>query len=219
LIRAELSLIDVLLYPDLWQAGTIYIILAILITLGTEYIRSRLTSTVLLWQWEHIAAPLMRIILLLIFIALGYPVIFGLQEAPSLGVIMSGEGVRPYTLINLLFLSALLFPLIPVIGNWQALILPLQGILASALIFGWLAREQGLMAISYWPGVPVFLSIVALACLTHYLALALAHHFGNRLDAGMNVHNSGEFMARSTILVLQSPAILVYSLALGRQLL
>lgn len=216
--QPEPSLLTILLQPQLWLAGLVHILLSIVVTLGMERIRGWLISPVLIWQWEHIATPLLRILLLLLFIALGYPLIFGIQEAPGLWALLTSEHANTRNLVNLLFLIAILFPLIPVIGNWQALVLPMQGILASAIVFSWLAREQGMITISYWPGIPVFILIVVMAWLTHYLALRLAHLTGHRLDMALHLRDSGEFIARSTILVLQSPAILIYSLALGHQM-
>lgn len=219
MIPSEPTLISILLQPRLWFAAGLHVLLSIAVTLGMEYVRERLVSPVLLWQWEHVASPLLRIFLLMLFIALAYPIMFGLHEAPSLAALLASEHANTRNLVNLLFLIAVLFPLLPVIGNWQALILPLQGIFASAVVFTWLAREQGVIAISYWPGIPIFILIVVMAWLTHYLALAFAHHAGHRLDSALHLRDSSEFLARSTILVLQSPAILVYSLSLGRQLL
>jgi hypothetical protein len=106
------------------------VLIAILFPLSAR-IHDRLENTILQWKWNHIAMPLFQAALLMIFILLTYPLIFGVEQAPSITSLLSQDDLRINYLVNLLFIISLIFPFIPVIGNLQELILPMQGIAAS----------------------------------------------------------------------------------------
>ena len=144
--------------------------------------------------------------------------IFGIKDAPSIFLLLSSGKLRINNLINLLFILTLLFPLIPVIGNWRELILPLQGIVASTIVFSWLAQALQVEHISYWPGFDIIVYVVLVAIATHWLALKITLHIGHKFDAVFNVTNSGSLFASCLIIFMQSPAILLVSRALGQQL-
>jgi hypothetical protein len=55
---------------------------------------------------------------MLIFILMAYPTIFGIVDAPPLAALFNENATRVNYLVNMFFLTTLLFPLIPVIGKW-----------------------------------------------------------------------------------------------------
>ena len=194
--------------------------IAILIVLPLSVrIHARLKLHVLQWQWDHIAMPLLYVLLLILFIAMAYPLLFGIENAPSLGKLLGSGEIRMNKLVNLVFIISLLFPVIPVLGEWRELILPLQGIAATMMIFSWLTYDLGVKNVHYWPGLTNTALILAVAVLTHWLAIRLAGFIGHRFDTRFNVLDSGELFARCLILFMQSPAVLIFSTGLGKQLL
>jgi len=203
---------------DFIIAASIYAI-AIMCTIPwLSRLRTRLESSVLHWYWDHIFIPLVQVVLLALFLLLAYPVIFGMREAPSIFTLLSHEELRFNKLVNLLFLLTLLFPLLPGAVKWQALILPLQGIAASMLIFSWHALEAGFRNVNYWPGTDTFFYILLLSILTYWLASIIAKKAGGMLDRRYHLLDSGKLIQCCIILYLQSPAILVFSLRIGRQI-
>ncbi len=156
--------------------------------------------------------------MLMVFILMAYPVIYGIEQAPSLSILLSEDDLRINYLINLIFIVSLLFPLIPILGNWHELVLPLQGIAASMMIFSWLVSGLGVSEYSFWPGWEVVLGCLALGVFTHWLGVQISQLIGHKLDKAFNVIDSGELFARGLILLFQSPVILIFSTSLGRQL-
>jgi len=169
------------------------------------------------WLSEHVYLPLARAALILVFIAMAYPVLYGVTEAPPLPALLASGEHRLSHLINLLFLLSLLLPLLPVIGALPGLILPAQGITAAGLLFHWLIGTTG-QAADLFPGWPAAGMILLWIYAGHRLALAAA----DRLGAWGNTRFEMEDMEKAAyeflILICQTPAILIYTLALGRQL-
>ncbi len=195
-----------------------YAIIIMLALPTFEKVRRYLDHSLLQWPWDNITMPLLRASLMVMFILLAYPVIFGLTDAPAISELLNAKETRVNYLINLLFLVTLLFPLIPLLGKWEEFILPAQAISACAMLFSWLATDLGKQDIQYWPGLYTVTLIVVLALVTHRLALAVSYYLGDAIDEKLNVKDAGELLSRALVLFMQSPAILLFSSALGRQL-
>ena len=99
------------------------------------FIHDRLENRTLQFIWDRIGTPLLRTFLIIAFILLVYPLNFGMETAPKINVLLNVDKIRIDYLINIIFLLTFLFPLIPVIGKWDELIIPLQGIIASMILF------------------------------------------------------------------------------------
>lgn len=211
---------EALLSPDLATAALVHLLLLAALWPFTVWLERRVREvTVTHWLLEQLGYPLLRALLIIVFILIAYPALFGLQSAPPWQALLAAEPGRWQSLLNWVFLASLLLPLLPVLGALQALILPLQGMLASALVFGWLAENRDLNEISLWPGTGTLLLILFAALLSHAAAKALARRLGPALDRRLNLADEGEALAFETVILLfQLPVILLYGLALGRQL-
>lgn len=164
-----MSIPQIIFSAEHMLAIVIYGIAIIIVLPLSDRIHASLEHSILQWNWDHVAMPLIQVLLIILFIVIAYPVVFGINAAPSIGAVLSDGEIRMNILVNLLFVLTLLFPLIPIIGNWNELILPLQGIAASMMIFSWLASEVGIERISYWPGFLNILMIIFVAFITHKL--------------------------------------------------
>ena len=214
-----MSLLQIILSDRFIVAVIVYGLATLLLFPLSVHISNILENPILFWIWDRIAIPLMQVLLLILFICLSYPLIFGMQQAPSIGTLLHGGELRMNNLVNILFLITLLFPLLPVFGRRHELILPLQAIVAVMMIFGWLAHELGIEHISFWPGTRNVILILIVAILAYRLTIKFAAVAGHRLDERFNVVQSGALISRCLILFMQSPAILIYSAGLGRQIL
>lgn len=183
-----------------------------------DWLHRRLEHQALQWPWDHIGMPLLRALLILMFILMVYPGLFALDNAPTLGELFSANDGRLTQAVNILFLVTLLIPLVPVVGDWEELVLPAQAMTASALLFSWLAEWKGINEVSYLPGTGSIIFLLVLAILTHWLAVNLAASVGEMLDEKFHVKDSGHLVSRALVLVMQSPVIVIYSLSLGKQL-
>lgn len=213
-----MSVFHIILSAKFITAIGVYAITIVLGLLCFNKIHNALDHSILQWPWDNIGMPLLRAALMLVFILLAYPLIFALVDAPSISTLLDANERRVNYLINILFLVTLLFPFIPVLGKWEELILPAQAIAASAMLFSWLAAYQGITDIQYWPGLYTALYILVLAFVTHWLAITAFQYLGETIDEKFNVTNAGQLLSRAFVLFMQSPAILIYCAALGRQL-
>ncbi|MEX2517345.1 MAG: hypothetical protein WD572_10655 [Gammaproteobacteria bacterium] len=213
-----MSLLDVILHPCLWLAAVLYFLTSISLAWSHARLEQCLRSRVLLWYWEHIGLPLLRILALLLFIFLSYPLIYGQTSAPALMDLLAQPSGRPQSLINILFLLALLLPLLPGSERWQALILPVQGIVALGLLGKWLALRLDIAALHVWPGWPTAFLLLVLIMLSMRLLPVIAEGLGNQIDHVLHIHGNNEFLAQALALLIQIPVLVIYGLSLGGQL-
>jgi hypothetical protein len=213
-----MSIISIVFSTEFIIATASYAIIIMLALPCFDRIHRVLEHSILQWSWDKIGMPFLRAVLMLLFLLLAYPVIFAISDAPPVIALLDNDELRVNYLINLIFVVTLLFPLIPVLGKWEELILPAQAITASAMLFSWLAADLGIKNIQYWPGIITVISILVIAFLSHWLALAVSHFLGDAIDEKFSVEHAGHLLSRALVLFMQSPAILLYSAALGRQL-
>lgn len=200
-------------------ATLVYGLLIIIGLFILEYIRSKLEHDLLMGLWGKVSIPLFRAFLIGLFVYISYPIIFGLEDAPSITTLINAEEGRINSIINILFLISLFFPFIPILGKHIELILPLQAIACCIMVFSWLAEANQLTEYTYWPGILIVVAILLIAVFTHWLANHLAGGLGQVLDQKFHVDGSNELVARAIILFMQAPAIVLYSSALGSQLI
>ena len=165
------------------------------------------------WYAQHIYLPFLRAIVVLVFVVLAYPAVFGLTDAPSFLSLIRGEAGRGTTLLNVLLLLALALPLLPITRRIPGVVLLLQGMVATSLVFAWLVHDTGRVGISSWPGVRIFLAALAFALVSYALARVLVWslHSDERSTLAL--------IAREGLRLYGAlPALLLYGTALGKQL-
>lgn len=168
------------------------------------------------WTTQHIWLPLVRIVAILLFISMAHPVLFGLESASPIGVLLDSERIN--TLVNVLFVVSVLLPVLPVVGRMHSLILPIQSLAAAQLLFGWINQHDYQVDISLLPSFATFALLSTLIIASHFMGKLIAQHIGQFLDETFNVDGSTDLIFQSVLLLLQGPLLLVYTVALGDQL-
>ncbi len=169
------------------------------------------------WLWENLYAPMVRAGILMAFLLLAYPEIFGLNHAPTIGRLLFEEQGRFGSLLGVLFLLSLLLPLLPAVGRFPALVLPVQGIAGSALVFHWLAEASNLARVSYWPGFGTVFLLSTLSVAAYWLATR-AISFIQDVGTHWDIADLDELVFEAVLLLFQVPVIVIYCASLGRQL-
>lgn len=210
-----MSTAAVLFSAPLLSAALVYGLAAVVEAALEMRLRPRLERAALHWAWDHVLGPLARAALLVLFILAAYPALYGLADAPPLGTLLGGAQ-RVGHLLNTVFLLSLLLPALPLISRLPALVLPLQACIACALLWVWMRQAQGLPAAGLWPGLPVAGLLLLYAGFSHWVAARAAAAAGDWLDRRFDVLGCEELLARTGLLWLQLPAILLYSLSLPR---
>lgn len=213
-----MSVTEVLFSPRMLIALSLYLAFSIGLTVADGLLAQRIPRGVYLWLWEHLYLPMFRAVVLMSFILLAYPVLFGLHEAPALADLLSAEDGRVSRLLGLVFLLSLVLPLLPALGTIPALILPLQGIAGAALLFNWVCRARGIAEVSYLPDWQALMAMVSLAAGTYWLAqntLLVTDWLGREF---LETADLDELIGEGLTLLLQAPVIIVYGLSLGSQL-
>lgn len=211
-------ILEIILKTRLIAAFSVYTLLIVFGLFLLDYLHNKLNHHLLVSMWEIVIEPLYRSFVLVIFIIISYPLLFGLEHATPITILVSENEQRLDQLVNLAFLTSLLLPLIPVVGRFMEIILPMQAILCCMMIFNWLAQSMYFTDFTYWPGSRIILLIILLALFTHWLSVLLARQSGSWLDNRFNVIGFEDLIGESIILFMQAPVILVYSVSLGRQL-
>ncbi|WP_455201646.1 hypothetical protein [Kaarinaea lacus] len=214
-----MSAIDILLNGKIITAILVFIIFSIIVEITARKILHMLDDvSVTEWIFEKVFIPLSRAIGLMIFILLSYPVLFGVTDAPPLSELISAGGHRISSLINILFVLPLAFSVIPVFGGIPALLLPVQGIAGSTLVFSWMQATLNLQDIHYMPSLIIVLVIILFAILTHEIAKWISLHISERTNRYFHINDGQKIVYRIVVVVAQLPVILIYTTGLGGQL-
>ena len=170
------------------------------------------------WFWLHVLGPLLRAALLFGFVLLAYPPLFGLRSAPPLAMLVADPHARPSTVLGVMLLVSLSAPVLRLFARHTEIVLPLQGVLATAFLFHWLASYLHVTVASAWPGAASALLLVALAYFAGLAASLVARALGSGLNAGLEIADGEVLTASAGTLLAQVPVVLLYGAMLGRQL-
>lgn len=214
-----MSVIDILFSSTVVLAIAVFV----LICIATEIIGQKVLNIfedhpVSEFIFDKFLIPLARAVGLMIFILLCYPILYGITDAPPLSQLLSEGSLRTNTLMNVMFIVPLLFSLIPVIGSLPALVLPVQGIAGSSLVFSWMQGAMKVQNIQYIPSGITVLVIILLAILTHAGARWLSHHLSENINRIFQIDDGHKIAYRIVIVAAQMPVILIYTQGLGAQL-
>ncbi len=171
-----------------------------------------------LWIWEHMGVPLMRAGLVLGFVYFSYPALFGLRDAPGIGVLLAADDARTSTVLLVLYVLALLAPVLPLFYSHPEFVLPLQGVLATSFLFKWMTSYLGITAVSVWPGIDLALVMVLTAYLAHRIGRRVGFHSGNMVDVISERRGFDALLTHVITLQVQLPVIVIYAAGLGRQI-
>ncbi len=191
------------------------ILVFLLLALGLIVLEQRLydaaqASALLCWLTDHLYLPLMRAVVLLVFLFAAYPQLYGLSEAPPLWPLLAGGRHRIDQLLNALLLISLLLPLLPLFQRVAGATLALQGIFATALIATWVARESAL-DIRLVPDALLLLRMAAILIVARVVAGLLT-----RARPGTSARR--EMVFEAARMAAQIPVIVIYGHFLGAQL-
>ena len=95
-----MSLLQIILSDRFIVAVIVYGLATLLLFPLSVRISNRLDYPMLFWIWDRIAIPLLQVLLLILFICLSYPLIFGMQQAPSIGTLLHGGELRMNNLVK-----------------------------------------------------------------------------------------------------------------------
>lgn len=214
-----MSLQSIFASSEIWIAITAYALLALVEPfLESVLHRSFTDHRAMQWSWDQIFSPLIRAILLVVFVYLAYPGLFGLRVAPSLFDLFASSDARLEPVIGTLFFVGFAASLIPGLGKHPALVLPLQGCLASGYFFFWLTAYLGVTTASLWPGLDVFLGMLIVSYTGHRIAGHLGGFISTCLDGERETLDYDRIAVLVVALLVQIPLVLLFGFGLGRQL-
>ena len=170
------------------------------------------------WSRHHLLTPFVRAAVIMAFVFLAYPSLFGLRHAPEIGRLLADESLRLNNLLGILFVCTLLLPLFPPFRKRTELIVPLQGIIATGAVFTWYTEYLGATAATVWPGLATALLIVCIVVFGHRLAARSGQRLGEVLDRTFNTTGFDRVVPNAMELLIQAPVILIYGYVLGRQI-
>ncbi|MCU7819939.1 MAG: hypothetical protein KZQ57_14010 [gamma proteobacterium symbiont of Lucinoma myriamae] len=212
--------LDVLLHPTLVMATISYTVMAISYEIAYQHFLHKIQAVSgSHWIAKHIGAPFFHVLLLIAFIYMSYPVLYGLDShnstgeaiLPSLSQLLNARSGQTMKLVNTLFIISVILPLIPVINRFTAFILPLQAIAGSAVLYGWLADFTGIRY-SIFPGFEIMALIIFFSFIAELAARAIASLSGAGLHHQYRHSGTEKIIHKSMLLILQVPILLIYTL-------
>lgn len=161
------------------------------------------------WLHEELFHPLLRAAALLLFMVIAWRGIFGLgHAAPGMLAMLNFELISQG--INLLFILPFLLALLPNSAILTPLLLPLQAVALTAIVFLHIARHME-VSVTLLPGMNTLPTLFLLAVAAHLLA----RHLGRWLPAAWNSRLQAYDLG---LLLFQLPLMVVYGRMLGSQL-
>jgi len=218
-LKFSVSFEFIIASPAVWVAVVVYCSLALI----EPVVESRLhkafaDNAPMQWGWDRFFAPLVRALMLVTFVYLAYPGIFGLRVAPPIVELVSGGEARLNTLVGLLFFAGFIASLVPGLARHPEFVLPLQGSLAAGYFFFWLTTYLGVTTASLWPGIDVLLVMLCFSYAGHRIAGRLGKFLGDWIDDRKNTRGYDRVIVHMVELLAQVPVILLFGYGLGRQL-
>lgn len=214
---------DVLLHPTLIMATITYSVMAISFEIAYQHFLHKIADvSITHWIAKHMGAPFFHVLLLVAFIYMSYPILYGLDSynstgesiLPSLTQLLNARNGQTMKLVNSLFVVSVLLPLIPVINRFTALILPLQAMAGSAVLYGWLADFTG-VNYSIFPGFKILAMIVFFSLIAELAARTLAALSRSSGEHQYKHNEMEKILHKSFLLILQVPVLLLYTLNLS----
>jgi hypothetical protein len=213
-----MTLSQILFHQQTIFAIFIYCISIVITIPAFVFIHEKLNNTFLQICWRRIGLPLISVFLIIGFILLIYPINFGLSSAPVINELLAIDDMRSSFLINIIFLLTFFFPLVPILGKWDELTIPLQGILCSMIVFSWLCQELNIENYNLFPDLKTIVFIMLISIITHWLAVILSEYSGDYFDKLFHREGFKVLIFKSVILIMQSPVIFIFGIYLGKQL-
>ncbi|MCP4469765.1 MAG: hypothetical protein GY815_03600 [Gammaproteobacteria bacterium] len=159
------------------------------------------------WILEHVACPIIRIVVLLIVVAQVYPVIDVNSNSVEFWKLLSQRGLFN-DLLNILFFAGLLLSFIPLV-NHPVFALPIQSILTIAVVFNWQYADAG-SSLQLLPSLATTLKIFAYMLLAYFVTRESSIYLSRRIDRRFALDGSIRLVSDAIYLVLQIPVMLIY---------
>lgn len=172
-------------------------------------------STPMVWFLEHIFAPLLRVVVLLIVVSQVYPVIDGQSTSIDFWRHL-GQQQQLRDIVNLLFFAGLLLAFIPVVDH-PVFALPVQSMLTIALVFHWQYQEVG-TSITLFPSPGTLLKITVYMLLAWLATREVSIPISRWIDRRYAVSGSLRLVSDTIYMLLQIPVMLIYCSYLAAQL-
>lgn len=178
------------------------------------YAEHRLTvatgaDTLLAWLNQHVYIPVMRALVIMVFICLAYPTVLGLGDAPPLAALLHAGRID--SILTAAFVISLALPVMPLLDRLPGTVLAVQGIIAVMMIAAWLGDQLG-VPVALWVGWGTAGQVVGV--------LLLASLVGDSLvllcPPNSRIRYAG-LIREAVRIAAEIPAILLYGFALGRQ--
>lgn len=213
------TFLDALLTPRILLAGGVYALLAVLEPFLEHAIERRChDNPPALWCVEHLGLPLLRAGCVVLFVWLAYPALFGLRVAPDLAALLAPHEHGTSTAVGVAFLVALAAPVLPILHRHPEFVLPVQGMLATALLFTWLTDYLHATRATVWPGADTLLLAGLVAWGMHRIAATAGRALGATADGIHGTDGWDRIATHVTTLLAQLPVILIYGMGLARQI-
>ena len=226
------ELLKILLHTPFWAGLAAFAGISVLVALLAKRTLLHLDAQTLpiwnyrlaYWGTQRLALPLGRAFGVVTFLFLAYPEIYGVDAGtvPTVRTVLSAGPHRSSDLLNILFFSSLGVSLIPVLGRFPALVLPVQGIAGATLLFHWMNAaldEKQHIVISYWPGAGAVGTLVLVVLAAHWIAVRVVAWIEDRADASETQPQLIGLLIGEWMLALFSLVpVLTYTVFLGRQL-
>ncbi len=217
-----MNYLDVLFHPHLLMATVLYTLMAVTFEIIYQNLLHKVHNVPgTYWIARYLGLPFFHILLLTGFIYMSYPVLFGLESynaeglriLPTLSQLLNNKSGPTMQLINTLFVISVLLPLVPLIRQFMALILPLQAIAGSAVLYDWLAQYTG-QNFSLFPGWYIAGLILLFSFVSELIARMLANVLSQWFNVQYHPHDIQKVVYKSSLLILQVPVLLLYTLNL-----
>ena len=168
------------------------------------------------WLTEHIYCPLAKVLLLMAFAFLLYPLVYiSITYSDLLKLFIKQDFLL--NMLNILFVASIILAILPLL-NHPAIAMPLLSCIALMLIFKHQTMLPQQLQVELIPDLWLSIKLLVLMVLSYLLSRWLTQHLSQWIDYRYNVIGSKSLVSDSSYLILQMPVMLAYGQYLQLQI-
>lgn len=206
------AVIDVLVSPAFFLAILVYSFASIVVSTLEIRLHDALQDVTLShWLATHFGFPLLHSLAMILFVALIYTHLYGLDDPVPLSDLFSAGHDRVRYMVNWVFIFAFFIPMIPLLGPRLDIILPIQGLVVVFILGDWQAQYQGLDGLNIIPASAYILPIIITGIFASIVTTFTTHRLGYLINERYNLSHSELAIYPVLAMVIHTPTLTLFA--------
>jgi hypothetical protein len=206
------AIIEVLVSPAFFLAIVVYSLASIIVSMLEIRLHDALQEVTLShWLATHFGFPLLHSLAMILFVAIIYTHLYGLEDPAPLKELISAGDDRIRYMVNWVFIFAFFIPMIPLLGPRLDIILPVQGLVVVFILGDWQAQYLGLEELKIIPSSSYILPILVTGILASIITTLTTHRLGYLINERYNLSHSELVIYPVLAMAIHTPTLTLFA--------